>query len=189
MPDNEPINTVHPLVIILSAIVDRHRQGKISVFEAKFEIYDEVGKAARTDNTIDKAKVSAIYLDQINQIESIVAGAQDRGEAGPDTRLNRVSGVVPARRRKRGRSDSGSESEEAERSQSNSTDDDYRESTRSCRSSKRSKTRQDPSKFVFAQSATSQFLDSISLGDNCRKTRELARVYTLDLNHAKWSQV
>ncbi|KZP27736.1 hypothetical protein FIBSPDRAFT_886294 [Athelia psychrophila] len=46
---------------------------------------------------------------------------------------------------------------------------------------------QDPTKFVGARSSASQFLDSIILGDNCQKTRDLAGQYTLNPKQALWA--
>lgn len=185
---NGQISPPDPLVIRLSAVIDRFREGAVDAFAARTEIYDSIADAGVIDHELDKNAVAAVYLSQIDEIERIAAGAANRGEAGsPTTSSRQVSpqglgtpGRTQSRRggKKRSRRRTGD-------SQSSSESDS--ESTGSGRPSKRSRARQDPSKFAFAKSSASQFLDSITLGDNCRKTRDLAGVYALDPKRALWA--
>lgn len=180
MSVNDTIDQPDPLVIRLCAVINRFREGAVDVSDA----------AINTD--IDKSAVAAIYLEQIKKIECIASGAADRGAGTPVARRQ----VSPGGSRSRGRR-SSSPAERRRRSkrrrhhtrseESRSSEEDDEKSTESRHLNKRSRIRQDTSKFAFAKSSATQFLDSITLGDNCRNTQDLAGIYTLDPKCALWA--
>lgn len=182
---NITIKPADPLAVALSAVVDRYRQGVVERFAAQSEIFKCIAASDTGSGAgFDKSAIASLYLEQIAEIDEINASAEDRGHGGVAAATSRsVSASAGQRRKRNGKARRASGADDPSESDSSDEDSD----SRSERAPKRSKVKQDPTKFAFARSPATQLLDSLGLGDNRRKTRELAGQYALDLNHAKWA--